>query len=81
MQYLFDEKGRRYLDAFGGIVTVSVGHCHPEVIAAVDEQNHLLQHASTIYLHPGIAQYGKRTGRLHARRPQSLLLRKLWLGS
>lgn len=59
MQYLFDEKGRRYLDAFGGIVTVSVGHCHPEVIAAVDEQNHLLQHTSTIYLHPGIAQYGK----------------------
>jgi len=59
MQYLYDEKGRRYLDAFGGIVTVSVGHCHPEVLAAVDEQNHLLQHASTIYLHPGIAQYGK----------------------
>jgi alanine-glyoxylate transaminase/(R)-3-amino-2-methylpropionate-pyruvate transaminase len=29
------------------------------VIAAVDEQNHLLQHSSTIYLHPGIAQYGK----------------------
>ena len=30
-QYLFDEKGRRYLDGFGGIVTVSVGHCHPHV--------------------------------------------------
>ena len=59
MQYLYDEKGHRYLDAFGGIVTISVGHCHPEVIAAVDEQNHLLQHTSTIYLHPGIAQYGK----------------------
>ena len=59
MQYLYDEKGRRYLDAFGGIVTVSVGHCHPEVLSAVDEQNHLLQHTSTIYLHPGIAQYGK----------------------
>ena len=33
MQYLFDETGRRYLDLFGGIVTVSVGHCHPKVIA------------------------------------------------
>jgi alanine-glyoxylate transaminase/(R)-3-amino-2-methylpropionate-pyruvate transaminase len=31
MQYLWDEQGRRYLDAFGGIVTVSVGHCHPDV--------------------------------------------------
>ncbi|HEX4683799.1 MAG TPA: hypothetical protein VH277_13865, partial [Gemmatimonadaceae bacterium] len=29
MQYLFDETGRRYLDFFAGIVTVSVGHCHP----------------------------------------------------
>jgi hypothetical protein len=27
MQYLFDETGRRYLDCFGGICTVSVGHC------------------------------------------------------
>ena len=31
MQYVFDEKGRRYLDAFGGIVTVSCGHSHPEI--------------------------------------------------
>ncbi|KAL0338103.1 UNVERIFIED_CONTAM: Alanine--glyoxylate aminotransferase 23, mitochondrial [Sesamum angustifolium] len=31
MQYLFDENGRRYLDAFGGIATVCCGHCHPDV--------------------------------------------------
>lgn len=29
MQWLFDHEGTRYLDMFGGIVTVSVGHCHP----------------------------------------------------
>ena len=34
MQYLFDEKGRRYLDGFGGIVSVSVGHGHPQVMQA-----------------------------------------------
>jgi len=28
-QFLFDDQGKRYLDMFGGIVTVSVGHCHP----------------------------------------------------
>src|SRR6058998_2512035 len=28
MQYLWDETGKQYLDAFAGIVTVSVGHCH-----------------------------------------------------
>src|SRR4051794_31231875 len=50
-QYLFDEKGRRYLDGFGGIVTVSVGHCHPDLVKAVTEQNETLQHTTTIYLH------------------------------
>src|SRR5215475_12968993 len=39
MQYLFDEKGRRYLDGFAGIVTISVGHCHPKVIEAVRRQS------------------------------------------
>ena len=31
MQWLWDDQGDRYLDLFGGIVTVSVGHCHPKV--------------------------------------------------
>ena len=34
MQYVWDEGGRRYLDALGGIVTISVGHCHPHVVEA-----------------------------------------------
>ena len=59
MQYLFDEKGRRYLDGFGGIVTVSVGHSHPYVIQKVREQLDVLQHTTTIYYHPTIAEYGK----------------------
>ena len=59
MQYLFDETGRRYLDGLAGIVTVSVGHCHPKVIEAVREQNERLQHATTIYLHPTIAEFGQ----------------------
>src|SRR5262245_30244882 len=33
MQYVWDESGKQYLDAFAGIVSVSVGHCHPEVVA------------------------------------------------
>jgi alanine-glyoxylate transaminase/(R)-3-amino-2-methylpropionate-pyruvate transaminase len=58
-QYLFDETGRRYLDGFGGIVTVSVGHCHPEVVAAANLQNETISHTTTIYLHPNIALYAK----------------------
>src|SRR5438874_2493030 len=60
MQYLFDETGRRYLDALAGIVTVSVGHCHPHVVAAANRQNETLQHSTTIYLHPNIAEYAQK---------------------
>ena len=59
MQYLFDENGRRYLDAFAGIVTVSCGHCHPEILNAIIEQSKLLQHATTIYLHHAIADFAE----------------------
>src|ERR1700758_670341 len=60
MQYLWDERGRRYLDALGGIVTISVGHCHPHVVAAAREQNETLQHSTTIYLHPNVARYAEQ---------------------
>lgn len=60
MQYLFDETGRRYLDCFAGIVTVSVGHCHPKIVDAVREQNERLQHTTTIYLNPNITQFAKK---------------------
>jgi len=59
-QYIFDEKGRRYLDGLGGIVTISVGHCHPHVVEAAHRQNDLLQHSTTIYLHPNIAEYAEK---------------------
>ncbi len=59
MQYVFDETGRRYLDAFAGIATISVGHCHPHVVKAVQEQSAKLQHYTTLYLNPTIAEYGK----------------------
>jgi alanine-glyoxylate transaminase / (R)-3-amino-2-methylpropionate-pyruvate transaminase len=60
MQYVWDERGKRYLDALGGIVTVSVGHCHPAVVDAARKQNETLQHSTTIYLHPNIAEYAEK---------------------
>ena len=59
MQYVWDEHGKRYLDALGGIVTVSVGHCHPHVVDVAHRQHETLQHSTTIYLHPNIAQYAQ----------------------
>ena len=60
MQYVWDETGQRYLDAFAGIVTVSVGHCHPKVLEKVQAQNGQLQHTTTIYLHPTIGQFAEK---------------------
>ncbi|NEQ17930.1 MAG: aminotransferase class III-fold pyridoxal phosphate-dependent enzyme [Moorea sp. SIO3E2] len=59
MQYVFDETGKRYLDGFAGIATINLGHCHPHVVKAVQEQSAKLQHTTTLYLHPTIAEYSK----------------------
>src|SRR6202008_2426700 len=49
MQYLWDIEGNKYLDFFGGILTISVGHCNPKVTSKIKEQVDRLQHASTLY--------------------------------
>ena len=48
-QYVWDADGNQYLDFFGGIVTVSVGHCNDEVNAKVHKQADTLQHVSTVF--------------------------------
>ena len=48
-QYLWDADGNQYLDFFGGIVTVSVGHCNEQVNARIHQQLDTLQHVSTLY--------------------------------
>src|SRR5207248_7602313 len=69
MQYVWDEHGCRYLDALGGIVTVSVGHCHSDVVDVARRQSETLQHSTTIYLHPNIAEYAQK---LAAKMPADL---------
>lgn len=49
MQYLWDLEGRKYLDFFGGILTVSVGHCNPKITGKINAQVGRLQHTSTLY--------------------------------
>src|SRR5688572_1132493 len=60
MQWVWDDTGKRYLDGLGGIVTVSVGHCHPHVLAAMNQQNELIQHSTTIYLQPRIVEFAEK---------------------
>ena len=47
--YVYDLDGKEYLDFFGGIVTISVGHCNETVTEAVQDQTGKLQHISTLY--------------------------------
>ena len=46
---VWDADGKAYLDLMGGIATAVLGHCHPRVIDAVDQQLHTLWHASNLY--------------------------------
>ncbi|HYE14792.1 MAG TPA: aminotransferase class III-fold pyridoxal phosphate-dependent enzyme, partial [Pyrinomonadaceae bacterium] len=48
-QYVWDDRGDRYLDCFGGVLTVSVGHANPRVNAAIIEQLNTISHTSTLY--------------------------------
>ena len=47
--HVWDDQGNRYLDCFGGVLTVSVGHANPKVNAAVIAQVNAIQHTSTLY--------------------------------
>ena len=46
---VWDEEGREYLDCVAGIAAVSLGHCHPEVVKAVQEQAASLMHVSNYF--------------------------------
>jgi 4-aminobutyrate aminotransferase-like enzyme len=57
MQFLYDDEGRRYLDAYNNVA--HVGHCHPKVVAAGQQQMELLN-TNTRYLSELILRYSER---------------------
>jgi 4-aminobutyrate aminotransferase len=63
-QYCWDADGNQYLDFFGGIVTVSVGHCNDEVNAKVHRQLDTLQHVSTLFANEPQAALAKKIASL-----------------
>jgi len=46
---LWDAEGKEYLDFLAGISVCSVGHCNPEVVAAVRDQTSRLMHTSNLF--------------------------------
>src|SRR5712691_3643648 len=59
-QYCWDADGNQYLDFFGGIVTVSVGHCNDAVNAKMRTQMDTLQHVSTVFANEPQAALAKK---------------------
>ncbi|XP_050514865.1 alanine--glyoxylate aminotransferase 2, mitochondrial [Diabrotica virgifera virgifera] len=59
-QWLFDIDGNRYLDMYGGVCTVSVGHCHPKITSAMKDQMDTLGHSTNIYYQTKIHEYAKK---------------------
>ena len=50
MQFVWDSEGKKYLDFFGGIVTVGLGHANPRVTGPMKAQMDKLQHTSTCFI-------------------------------
>jgi 4-aminobutyrate aminotransferase-like enzyme len=62
--HVWDDAGRKYLDCFGGVLTVNVGHCHPEVTEAIVRQAQTLVHASTLYSTPALSDLAEALARV-----------------
>src|SRR6202140_1744097 len=64
MQHVWDVEGRKYLDFFGGILTVSVGHANPRVTGPVKAQVDRLQHLSTLYPNEAIVALAEKVSQI-----------------
>ncbi len=63
-QFVYDADGRAYLDFFGGILTISVGHCNDKVNAQIHRQVDTLQHVSTVFVTEPQAALAKKIASL-----------------
>jgi len=64
MQYIWDLEGRKYLDFFGGILTVSVGHTNPKITSKIKAQVDRLQHTSTLYPNEAIVALAEKLAQI-----------------
>lgn len=58
--YVWDTDGNKYLDMFGGMLTLSTGHCHPKVVEAIKRQVETLIFAPSLYAHENAAAYAEK---------------------
>jgi acetylornithine/N-succinyldiaminopimelate aminotransferase len=58
--YLFDDKGKTYLDFSSGYAANALGHCHPKMVEALISQSTKLWHISNKYTITGLLEYCER---------------------
>ena len=58
--YLHGDDGRRYLDFLSGIGVMALGHSHPRIVAAIDDQARKLVHCSNLYYHEWQGELAER---------------------
>jgi len=64
MQHLWDIEGKKYLDFFGGIVTISVGHANPRVTSKIKTQIDKLQHASSLFPNEAVVAVAEKLAQI-----------------
>ena len=62
--YLHGNDGRRYLDFMSGIGVMALGHSHPRIVAAIQDQLQTLMHCSNLYYHAGQGELAERLATL-----------------
>ncbi|MCU1447585.1 acetylornithine transaminase [Cryobacterium sp.] len=62
--YVWDENGTKYLDFLAGIAVNSLGHAHPEMVAAAQHQIGTLAHISNYFASPSQIELAERLKRL-----------------
>src|SRR5437870_9928044 len=62
--WVWDSDGKKYLDCFGGVLTVSVGHANPKVVEAVVNQVKTLSHTSTLYANKQMSDYAEKLAKI-----------------
>src|ERR1051326_3408576 len=64
MQYLWEIDRNKYLDFFGGIVTISAGHANPKITGKIKALLDKLQHSSTVFPNEAVVSLAEKLAQI-----------------
>ena len=70
---VWDQDGRMYIDFAGGVAVTALGHCHPAMVRALDEQARKIWHVSNWFTNEPALRLAQAARRRHVRRARVLL--------